>query len=129
MQTVAAEAKAAVFEVTPASVTGAYLGESERRLREVFENAAAAAQRGGTPLVFIDEIDTLCPKRGQHSAHGARVVTQLLTLLDGAAGSNEGNVRCGTVHLSLVLLQGAQLQTLLCPWQGRHHELSICLAG
>jgi ATPase family associated with various cellular activities (AAA) len=94
VQTVAAEANARVYNVTPADITGAYLGESERRLRETFDEAEAVAAAGGAALVFIDEIDALCPKRGRHSAHGSRVVTQLLTLLDGAASATGSAVRC-----------------------------------
>lgn len=83
-----------LHSITPGSIFGAYLGESERRLREVFEAAAAeaaAADGGRLVIVFLDEIDALCPRRGtggssgNNRQHEARVVAQLLTLLDGAA--------------------------------------------
>jgi SpoVK/Ycf46/Vps4 family AAA+-type ATPase len=78
-----------VHTVTPGSVFGAYLGESERRLRDTFEAAAAEAATGQLVLVFLDEVDALCPRRGSGGSgsnqHEARVVAQLLTLLDGAA--------------------------------------------
>jgi SpoVK/Ycf46/Vps4 family AAA+-type ATPase len=78
-----------LHSVTPGSIFGAYLGESERRLREVFEAAAADAAAGRLVIVFLDEIDALCPRRGGGGGgggqHEARVVAQLLTLLDGAA--------------------------------------------
>ena len=74
--------------ITPGSVFGSYLGESERRLRETFEAAAAQAAEGALVIVFLDEVDALCPRRGAGGGsrqHEARVVAQLLTLLDGAA--------------------------------------------
>ena len=64
-------------------------GESERQLREAFE-AAEAEARGGQPVViFLDEIDAMCPRRDAGRQHEARVVAQLLTLMDGTA-SKEG---------------------------------------
>ena len=59
---------------------GSAYGESEKRLREVFEEAAKAAPS----IVFIDEIDSIAPKRGQVSGEAEkRLVAQLLTLMDG----------------------------------------------
>jgi transitional endoplasmic reticulum ATPase len=59
---------------------GSAYGESERRLREIFEQAAKAAPS----IIFIDEIDSIAPKRGQVSGEAEkRLVAQLLTLLDG----------------------------------------------
>ena len=87
----AEEFGARLHVVTAASVFGAYLGESERRLREAFAAAAADAAAGTPAVVFLDEADALCPRRGTGGGgggqHEARVVTQLLTLLDGAAGA------------------------------------------
>ena len=59
---------------------GSAYGESERRLREVFEEA----ERSQPAIVFIDEIDSIAPKRGQVSGEAEkRLVAQLLTLMDG----------------------------------------------
>ncbi|MEX7181722.1 AAA family ATPase, partial [Pseudomonas aeruginosa] len=61
-------------------IMGSAYGESESRLREVFEEAAKAAPS----IVFIDEIDSIAPKRGQVSGEAEkRLVAQLLTLMDG----------------------------------------------
>lgn len=88
VQTVAAEAGAQLLPVTAASVTGAYFGESERRLRDAFADAQARATARQPAVVFLDEVDTLCPQRAHASGHSARVVAQLLALLDtGAARS------------------------------------------
>src|SRR3546814_12201093 len=59
---------------------GSAYGESERRLREVFEEASANAPS----ILFIDEIDSIAPKRGQVTgAAERRLVAPLLTLMDG----------------------------------------------
>ena len=59
------------------------------QVREAFE-AAEAEARGGQPVViFLDEIDAMCPRRDAGRQHEARVVAQLLTLMDGTA-SKEG---------------------------------------
>lgn len=85
VKSVAAECGARVFQVTAASIVGAYVGESERRLRAVFEEAEAVARTGTPCIVFVDEVDALCPKRSAVQGHETRIVAQLLTLLDGAA--------------------------------------------
>jgi SpoVK/Ycf46/Vps4 family AAA+-type ATPase len=99
----AEEFNAVLHSVTPGSIFGAYLGESERRLREVFEAAAADAAAGRLVIVFLDEVDALCPRRGSGGGgggqHEARVVAQLLTLLDGAAAL-ETSAAAPTVGLS-----------------------------
>ena len=59
---------------------GSAYGESEKRLRELFEEAAQAAPS----IIFIDEIDSIAPKRGQVTGETEkRLVAQLLSLLDG----------------------------------------------
>ena len=59
---------------------GSAYGESEKRLREVFEEAAKSAPS----IIFIDEIDSIAPKRRQvHGEAEKRLVAQLLTLMDG----------------------------------------------
>jgi SpoVK/Ycf46/Vps4 family AAA+-type ATPase len=64
-----------------------WLGESERKLHEIFETA----RRNAPCVLFLDEIDALGQKRShlRHSA-GRNVVNQLLSELDGASGNNEG---------------------------------------
>lgn len=65
------------------AVYGSRPGESEENLRQVFEQAREMASEGPT-VVFIDEIDSLCPKRQSSSnAPENRLVAQLLTLIDG----------------------------------------------
>ncbi|KAJ2312858.1 AAA+-type ATPase, partial [Coemansia sp. RSA 2705] len=74
---------AEVHVINGAEVMSRYYGESEARLREIFDQA----RQRSPSIVFIDEIDALCPKRGDsESEAGKRMVTTLLTLLDGADG-------------------------------------------
>jgi transitional endoplasmic reticulum ATPase len=63
-----------------------YYGESEEQLREVFEEA----EENSPAIVFIDEIDSIAPKRGETSGDvERRVVAQLLSLMDGLDERNE----------------------------------------
>ncbi|MBX9859100.1 MAG: CDC48 family AAA ATPase [Sphingomonas sp.] len=77
---VANESDANFFLINGPEIMGAAYGESEKRLRDVFEQATKAAPS----IVFIDEIDSIAPKRGQVSGEAEkRLVAQLLTLMDG----------------------------------------------
>ncbi|MCO5601804.1 hypothetical protein L7F22_055929 [Adiantum nelumboides] len=68
--------------ISASSVHKAYAGESERFLREAFAEASAKALTGLPVVIFIDEIDVLCPPRDSRRQHESRLVTQLLTLMD-----------------------------------------------
>ena len=77
---VANESDAQFFLINGPEIMGSAYGESEGRLRQVFEEATKAAPS----IVFIDEIDSIAPKRGQVSGEAEkRLVAQLLTLMDG----------------------------------------------
>jgi len=77
---VANESAAKFFHIAGPEIMGSAYGESERRLREIFEQAAQSAPS----IIFIDEIDSIAPKRGQVTGEAEkRLVAQLLTLLDG----------------------------------------------
>jgi transitional endoplasmic reticulum ATPase len=77
---VANESSAEFFLINGPEIMGSGYGESEKKLREVFEQAAKAAPA----IVFIDEIDSIAPKRGNVSGEAEkRLVAQLLTLMDG----------------------------------------------
>ncbi len=84
---VAGELGARFYPVTLADVLDMYLGESERKLHEIFQTA-----RRNTPCVlFLDEVDALGQKRSQVRGGSMRtIVNQLLTELDGVQHSNEG---------------------------------------
>ncbi len=77
---VANEADANFFNIAGPEIMGRHYGESEQRLREMFQEA----QQQAPSIIFIDEIDSIAPKRSEVSGElERRVVAQLLTLMDG----------------------------------------------
>lgn len=79
---VAHETDAHFISISGPEIIGKFYGESEAKLRAVFEEAA----RRAPSIVFIDEIDAIAPKRaelGGEKQVERRVVAQLLTLMDG----------------------------------------------
>ena len=77
---VANESDAQFFLINGPEIMGSAYGESEGRLRSIFEEAT----KNAPSIVFIDEIDSIAPKRGQVSGEAEkRLVAQLLTLMDG----------------------------------------------
>ncbi|KAL7517336.1 hypothetical protein ACHAWX_002266 [Stephanocyclus meneghinianus] len=80
------ELNVSYFGVSAPELVGGVSGESEGRVRTLFESAAYYAPS----IVFIDEIDAIAPKRGEGSGGGGksmekRIVAQLLTSMDGMA--------------------------------------------
>ncbi|MBD3182387.1 CDC48 family AAA ATPase [Candidatus Poribacteria bacterium] len=77
---VANETDAAFFSISGPEVIHKFYGESERQLREIFEQAKQKAPS----IIFLDEIDSIAPKREKVVGDvEKRVVAQLLALLDG----------------------------------------------
>ncbi len=77
---VANEADASFFHIAGPEIMGRYYGESEQRLREIFQEA----RQRSPSIIFIDEIDSIAPKRENVTGEvERRVVAQLLTLMDG----------------------------------------------
>ena len=77
---VANEIDAYFTNISGPEIMSKYYGESEEQLREVFEEA----EENAPAIVFIDEIDSIAPKRGETSGDvERRVVAQLLSLMDG----------------------------------------------
>ena len=81
---VASETNAHFTSINGPEIISKYYGESEKQLREIFEEV----KRPNTPaIIFIDELDSIAPKREDVSGEvERRVVAQLLTLLDGMQG-------------------------------------------
>ncbi|XP_075934706.1 ATPase family gene 2 protein homolog B [Anarhichas minor] len=84
---VVGEVGASLVVVRGPEVVGSRPGESEEKLRAVFERARSAAEEGPCVL-FLDELDSLCPRRSGSSAPENRLVAQLLTLMDGMKRSD-----------------------------------------
>lgn len=79
---VANETDAYFTNISGPEIIGKFYGESEARLRSVFEDA----ERHAPAIIFIDEIDAIAPKRediGSEKQVERRVVAQLLALMDG----------------------------------------------
>ncbi|XP_043411448.1 spermatogenesis-associated protein 5-like protein 1 isoform X1 [Prionailurus bengalensis] len=89
VRAVVREAGAELLAVSAPALQGARPGETEENVRQVFRRARELASRRPT-LLFLDELDALCPRRGgPHRAPESRVVAQVLTLLDGISGDRE----------------------------------------
>ena len=77
---VASETNANFYSIGGPEIMSKFYGESEERLRETFKQA----QENAPSIIFIDEIDSIAPKREEVSGDvEKRVVSQLLTLMDG----------------------------------------------
>lgn len=83
---VASETDADFISISGPEVVSKFYGESEQRLRQIFEEA----QKASPSIVFIDEIDSIAPKREDVSGDmERRVVAQLLALMDGLSSRGE----------------------------------------
>jgi len=77
---VANESGAHFIPIAGPEVISKYYGESEQRLREIFEDA----QQNAPSIIFIDELDSIAPRREEVTGEvERRVVAQLLTIMDG----------------------------------------------
>jgi transitional endoplasmic reticulum ATPase len=77
---VASETNANFYSISGPEIMSKFYGESEERLRDVFKEA----EENAPSIIFIDEIDSIAPKREEVSGDvEKRVVSQLLTLMDG----------------------------------------------
>lgn len=77
---VASETDAYFTSISGPEIVTKWVGESERRLREIFQDA----QKNAPSIIFIDELDAIAPKRENATGEvERRVVAQLLTSMDG----------------------------------------------
>jgi transitional endoplasmic reticulum ATPase len=84
---VANEAGANFYAIQGPEIMSKYYGQSEERLREVF----AESEKNSPSVIFIDELDSIAPRRDEVQGEvERRVVAQLLTLMDGLTA--RGNV-------------------------------------
>jgi len=84
---VANESDANFYAINGPEIMSKFYGESEARMRKMFEDA----EKNAPSILFIDEIDAIAPKRGEVTGEvERRVVAQLLASMDGLKG--RGNV-------------------------------------
>ncbi len=84
---VANESEANFYLINGPEIMSKFYGESEARLREIFQQA----QQNAPSIIFVDELDAIAPKREEVTGEvERRVVAQLLALMDGLSG--RGNV-------------------------------------
>lgn len=80
---VANESEANFYSINGPEIMSKFYGESEARLREMFQQA----QKNAPSIIFIDELDAIAPKREEVTGEvERRVVAQLLALMDGLSG-------------------------------------------
>ena len=82
LKAAACEMKASSY-VLDGKVMGKYMGESEAAIRQIF----GAARKNQPSIIFMDEVDSLAPKRSQGEGSEGRVVSTLLTEMDGLESS------------------------------------------
>jgi len=77
---VASESEAFFTSINGPEIMGKFYGESEERLRQIFTEA----EKNAPAIIFIDELDSIAPKRAEVTGEvERRIVAQLLTLMDG----------------------------------------------
>jgi len=80
---VANESEANFYSINGPEIMSKFYGESEARLREMFQQA----QKNAPSIIFVDELDAIAPKREEVTGEvERRVVAQLLALMDGLSG-------------------------------------------
>ncbi len=83
---IANETEANFYSINAPEIVNKFYGESEKRLREIFEEAS----KNSPSIIFIDEIDAIAAKREEVQGETEkRIVAQLLTLMDGLNSSKK----------------------------------------
>ncbi|MGB9635491.1 MAG: CDC48 family AAA ATPase, partial [Candidatus Micrarchaeia archaeon] len=83
---VASESEANFYYIGGPELVSKYVGESEERLRKLFKEA----EENAPSIIFMDELDAIAPKREEATGEvERRVVSQLLTLMDGLASRGQ----------------------------------------
>ncbi|CAM9898885.1 unnamed protein product [Ectocarpus sp. 4 AP-2014] len=112
---IANESGANFISVKGPELLDKYVGESEKSVRQVFQRARASSPC----IIFFDELDALCPKRGGGGEGGGvteRVVNQLLTEMDGLEARKNVFVVAATNRPELIdqaMLRPGRLDRLL----------------
>ncbi|MFB6081272.1 MAG: CDC48 family AAA ATPase [Halanaeroarchaeum sp.] len=130
---VANEVDATFIPLTGPEIMSKYYGESEEQLREIFDRA----EENAPAIVFIDEIDSIAPKREEVTGEvERRVVAQLLALMDGLESRGEVIVIAATNRVNAIdpaLRRGGrfdrEIEIGVPDRTGRHEILQIHTRG
>jgi transitional endoplasmic reticulum ATPase len=96
---VANEAQVHFIYVSAPEIMGKFVGEAEERVRNLFKDA----QENAPSIIFIDEIDSIAPKRDEVVGEvERRVVAQILSLMDGLEGRGEVIVMAATNRVNSI---------------------------
>lgn len=96
---VANEAQVHFISISAPEIMGKFVGEAEERVRNIFKEA----QENAPSIIFIDEIDSIAPKRDEVVGEvERRVVAQLLSLMDGLEGRGEVIVMAATNRVNSI---------------------------
>jgi len=98
---VANESEANFISIKGPELLSKWVGESEKAVREVFRKARMAAPT----VIFFDEIDSIASRRGSNGGDAGvteRVISQLLTEMDGLEALNEVTIMAGTNRPDIV---------------------------
>ena len=96
---VANETSASFFSIAGPEIISKYYGESEQQLREIFEDA----KEESPAIIFIDELDSIAPKREDVTGEvERRVVAQLLSLMDGLEERGDVTVIAATNRVDAI---------------------------
>jgi ribosome biogenesis ATPase len=110
---VANESRSNFISIKGPELLNKYVGESERAVRSVFQRARDSAPC----IIFFDEIDSLCPKRGgENNQSTERVVNQLLTEMDGVGDRKDVYIIAATNRPDIIdpaILRPGRLGKLL----------------
>ena len=90
----AGQCNANFFNIAVSEVLDMWLGESERKLAEIFARARAAAPA----VLFFDELDGLAARQHRDSMHSS-IISQFLAELDGFAGKGSGLLVLGATNI------------------------------
>lgn len=90
---VSSETDASFYSIAGPEIMSKYYGESEKHIRDIFEKA----EKNAPSIIFIDEIDSIAPKRSEGTDQTEkRIVAQLLTLMDGLKSRGQVVVMAAT---------------------------------
>jgi len=86
------EAELPFYPITASDLVSKWMGEGEKQVKQLFEDAKEDAQDGGGAIIFIDEVDSIAGARGEGKHESSvRLLNELLVCMDGF-GSEESGV-------------------------------------